>query len=77
MWLVTARLPLEEHKGDASPESLLIYINSCVLQKQIQSLNKMCSNLLEKISKEERESESGGKEGWLAEQRRSCTRSLE
>ncbi|KAI5139764.1 Elongation Of Very Long Chain Fatty Acids Protein 1 [Manis pentadactyla] len=29
-------------------------------QKQIQSLNKMCSNLLEKISKEERESESGG-----------------
>ncbi|XP_032287011.1 mediator of RNA polymerase II transcription subunit 8 isoform X5 [Phoca vitulina] len=30
-------------------------------QKQIQSLNKMCSNLLEKISKEERESESGGK----------------
>lgn len=39
------------------------YINSCVLQKQIQSLNKMCSNLLEKISKEERESESGGKRG--------------
>lgn len=31
-----------------------------ILQKQIQSLNKMCSNLLEKISKEERESESGG-----------------
>ncbi|XP_062054316.1 mediator of RNA polymerase II transcription subunit 8-like [Lepus europaeus] len=29
-------------------------------QKQIQSLNKMCSNLLEKISKEEQESESGG-----------------
>nr|XP_033772056.1 mediator of RNA polymerase II transcription subunit 8 isoform X2 [Geotrypetes seraphini] len=29
-------------------------------QKQFQSLNKMCSNLLEKISKEERESESGG-----------------
>ncbi|XP_066865751.1 very long chain fatty acid elongase 1 isoform X3 [Kogia breviceps] len=28
--------------------------------KQIQSLNKMCSNLLEKISKEEREAESGG-----------------
>lgn len=26
----------------------------------------MCSNLLEKISKEERESESGGKEGRLA-----------
>lgn len=32
-----------------------------ILQKQIQSLNKMCSNLLEKISKEERESESGGR----------------
>ncbi|NIG58696.1 mediator of RNA polymerase II transcription subunit [Pontoporia blainvillei] len=30
------------------------------LMKQIQSLNKMCSNLLEKISKEEREAESGG-----------------
>ncbi|TFK01918.1 ovomucoid-like [Platysternon megacephalum] len=35
-------------------------ISSDVAQKQIQSLNKMCSNLLEKISKEERESESGG-----------------
>ncbi|XP_036204253.1 mediator of RNA polymerase II transcription subunit 8 isoform X5 [Myotis myotis] len=36
-------------------------IGADVAQKQIQSLNKMCSNLLEKISKEERESESGGK----------------
>ncbi|XP_025942672.1 mediator of RNA polymerase II transcription subunit 8 isoform X2 [Apteryx rowi] len=35
-------------------------ISPDVAQKQIQSLNKMCSNLLEKISKEERESESGG-----------------
>ncbi|EPQ07680.1 Mediator of RNA polymerase II transcription subunit 8 [Myotis brandtii] len=35
-------------------------IGADVAQKQIQSLNKMCSNLLEKISKEERESESGG-----------------
>ncbi|XP_069083905.1 mediator of RNA polymerase II transcription subunit 8 isoform X2 [Pleurodeles waltl] len=31
-----------------------------VALKQIQSLNKMCSSLLEKINKEERESESGG-----------------
>ncbi|XP_069498536.1 mediator of RNA polymerase II transcription subunit 8 [Ambystoma mexicanum] len=31
-----------------------------VAQKQIQSLNKICSSLLEKINKEERESESGG-----------------
>ncbi|KAG8507618.1 Mediator of RNA polymerase II transcription subunit 8, partial [Galemys pyrenaicus] len=38
----------------------LIFTQIYVLQKQIQSLNKMCSNLLEKISKEERESESGG-----------------
>ncbi|XP_073865978.1 mediator of RNA polymerase II transcription subunit 8 isoform X4 [Macaca fascicularis] len=36
-------------------------IGADAAQKQIQSLNKMCSNLLEKISKEERESESGGK----------------
>ncbi|KAF6345062.1 mediator complex subunit 8 [Rhinolophus ferrumequinum] len=35
-------------------------IGADAAQKQIQSLNKMCSNLLEKISKEERESESGG-----------------
>uniref|UniRef100_A0A8D0L4U2 Mediator of RNA polymerase II transcription subunit 8 n=1 Tax=Sphenodon punctatus TaxID=8508 RepID=A0A8D0L4U2_SPHPU len=35
-------------------------IGQDVAQKQIQSLNKMCSNLLEKMSKEERESESGG-----------------
>ncbi|OBS70854.1 hypothetical protein A6R68_00596 [Neotoma lepida] len=34
-------------------------IGADAAQKQIQSLNKMCSNLLEKISKEERESESG------------------
>jgi hypothetical protein len=37
----------------------------------------MCSNLLEKISKEERESESGGKEGLVAKQREKCIRSLE
>lgn len=36
------------------------FLTVFILQKQIQSLNKMCSNLLEKISKEERESESGG-----------------
>lgn len=45
----------------------------------------MCSNLLEKISKEERESESGGKEGCgsterelckITAQRESCVRSL-
>ncbi|XP_043317560.1 mediator of RNA polymerase II transcription subunit 8 isoform X4 [Cervus elaphus] len=36
-------------------------IGADAAQKQIQSLNKMCSNLLEKINKEERESESGGK----------------
>lgn len=36
----------------------------------------MCSNLLEKISKEERESESGGKEECAAEQRENCVRSL-
>lgn len=30
----------------------------------------MCSNLLEKISKEERESESGGMEGLVAKWRR-------
>uniref|UniRef100_A0A4X1W6R6 Mediator of RNA polymerase II transcription subunit 8 n=1 Tax=Sus scrofa TaxID=9823 RepID=A0A4X1W6R6_PIG len=35
-------------------------IGADAAQKQIQSLNKMCSNLLEKISKEERESEGGG-----------------
>ncbi|XP_029425364.1 mediator of RNA polymerase II transcription subunit 8 isoform X3 [Nannospalax galili] len=35
-------------------------IGADAAQKQIQSLNKMCSNLLEKINKEERESESGG-----------------
>nr|XP_006139456.2 mediator of RNA polymerase II transcription subunit 8 [Pelodiscus sinensis] len=35
-------------------------ISADAAQKQIQSLNKICSNLLEKISKEERESESGG-----------------
>uniref|UniRef100_A0A5F8GME3 Mediator of RNA polymerase II transcription subunit 8 n=1 Tax=Monodelphis domestica TaxID=13616 RepID=A0A5F8GME3_MONDO len=35
-------------------------IGTDAAQKQIQTLNKMCSNLLEKISKEERESESGG-----------------
>ncbi|XP_032481377.1 mediator of RNA polymerase II transcription subunit 8 isoform X2 [Phocoena sinus] len=35
-------------------------IGADAAQKQIQSLNKMCSNLLEKISKEEREAESGG-----------------
>ncbi|XP_077006100.1 mediator of RNA polymerase II transcription subunit 8 isoform X2 [Tamandua tetradactyla] len=35
-------------------------IGADAAQKQIQSLNKMCSNLLDKISKEERESESGG-----------------
>uniref|UniRef100_A0A8D0B3Z2 Mediator of RNA polymerase II transcription subunit 8 n=1 Tax=Salvator merianae TaxID=96440 RepID=A0A8D0B3Z2_SALMN len=35
-------------------------IGTDVAQKQIQSLNKMCSNLLEKISKEDRDSESGG-----------------
>lgn len=39
-------------------------------QKQIQSLNKMCSNLLEKISKEERESESGGMGRLMAKWRR-------
>nr|XP_005000274.1 mediator of RNA polymerase II transcription subunit 8 isoform X2 [Cavia porcellus] len=38
-------------------------IGADAAQKQIQSLNKMCSNLLEKISKEERESESGGTSG--------------
>ncbi|POI36136.1 hypothetical protein CIB84_000116 [Bambusicola thoracicus] len=43
---------------DRDEEIMLLMI--FVLQKQIQSLNKMCSNLLEKISKEERESESGG-----------------
>lgn len=48
----------------------LIAAQMCVLQKQIQSLNKMCSNLLEKISKEERESESGGTEGWAAKRRK-------
>ncbi|KAM4721773.1 mediator of RNA polymerase II transcription subunit 8 [Rhinophrynus dorsalis] len=31
-----------------------------VAQKQVQSMNKMCTNLLEKIIKEERESEIGG-----------------
>ncbi|KAK1328096.1 hypothetical protein QTO34_012519 [Cnephaeus nilssonii] len=36
-------------------------IGADVAQKQIQSLNEMCSNLLEKISKEERESESGAR----------------
>ena len=36
------------------------HVGADAAQKQIQSLNKMCSNLLEKINKEERESESGG-----------------
>lgn len=72
--LVTRNLLLEEHKEETSPQSFLacpnLCTNLCVLQKQIQSLNKMCSNLLEKISKEERESESGGMEGSVAKWRR-------
>lgn len=72
--LVSPRLPPKEHKEETSLESFLACPNRCthlcVLQKQIQSLNKMCSNLLEKISKEERESEGGGTEGAAAERRR-------
>ncbi|NP_001086941.1 mediator of RNA polymerase II transcription subunit 8-B [Xenopus laevis] len=34
-------------------------LTSEAAQKQVQSMNKMCSNLLDKISKEERESELG------------------
>lgn len=76
--LVTHKLPLEEHREETSPHSFLDFPDLCtnvyVLQKQIQSLNKMCSNLLEKISKEERESESGGTEGWVAKWRRKRVR---
>uniref|UniRef100_A0A8C5WN28 Mediator of RNA polymerase II transcription subunit 8 n=2 Tax=Elapidae TaxID=8602 RepID=A0A8C5WN28_LATLA len=49
---------VEEQEKQLSTDAARI--GTDVAQKQIQSLNKMCSNLLEKINKEDRESESGG-----------------
>ncbi|XP_064415503.1 mediator of RNA polymerase II transcription subunit 8 isoform X2 [Latimeria chalumnae] len=49
---------VEEQEKQLSAEAARIAPD--VAQKQIQSLNKMCTNLTEKLSKEERESESGG-----------------
>ncbi|XP_029474652.1 mediator of RNA polymerase II transcription subunit 8 isoform X2 [Rhinatrema bivittatum] len=47
---------VEEQEKQLSTDAA--HITPDLAQKQFQSLNKMCSNLLEKISKEERESES-------------------
>ncbi|XP_078515847.1 mediator of RNA polymerase II transcription subunit 8 isoform X2 [Lissotriton helveticus] len=49
---------VEEQEKQLSTEAARLTPDAAV--KQIQSLNKMCSSLLEKINKEERESESGG-----------------
>ncbi|XP_070601166.1 mediator of RNA polymerase II transcription subunit 8 isoform X2 [Erythrolamprus reginae] len=49
---------VEEQEKQLSTDAARI--GADVAQKQIQSLNKMCSNLLDKINKEDRESESGG-----------------
>ncbi|XP_053248754.1 mediator of RNA polymerase II transcription subunit 8 isoform X2 [Podarcis raffonei] len=49
---------VEEQEKQLSTDAARIGTDAAL--KQIQSLNKMCSNLLEKINKEDRESESGG-----------------
>ncbi|XP_066481418.1 mediator of RNA polymerase II transcription subunit 8 [Tiliqua scincoides] len=49
---------VEEQEKQLSTDAARI--GTDVAQKQIQCLNKMCLNLLEKISKEDRESDSGG-----------------
>ncbi|MEE6495112.1 hypothetical protein FKM82_001956 [Ascaphus truei] len=49
---------VEEQEKQLSTEAARITPE--VAQKQVQSMNKMCSNLLEKIGKEERDSEIGG-----------------
>ncbi|XP_057356105.1 mediator of RNA polymerase II transcription subunit 8 isoform X1 [Manis pentadactyla] len=51
---------VEEQEKQLTTDAARIGGDAAQVGKQIQSLNKMCSNLLEKISKEERESESGG-----------------
>lgn len=48
---------VEEQEKQLNAE--VVRLGSEVAQKQIQGLNKMCANLLEKLSKEERDSDSG------------------